>query len=326
MHKKLIISSSPHLRDDASTRRIMLDVCIALLPAALASVWFFGLRAALVIVLSVASAVFFEWFYCKAMKREIPVGDMSAVVTGLLLAYNLPSSVPLWVPVFGSAIAIVLVKQFYGGIGQNFMNPALAARAILAISFASIMTAWVVPQAGVFMQGMSADIADVASGATPLAAAAAGSADSYSLLDLFLGNIPGTLGETSKLALLIGAAYLFYRKVISWRIPVAFVGSVAVCYLLYTGFSIQTTLYQLLSGGLILGAFFMATDYASSPVTPVGQLIFGAGCGVLLFVFRALNPAMAEGCSFAILLMNVVAPLIERVTRPKTFGEVKGRA
>ena len=326
MHKKLIISSSPHLRDDASTRRIMQDVCIAMLPSALASVWFFGLRSALVILLSVISAVFFEWLYCKAMKREIPIGDFSAVVTGMLLAFNLPATVPFWVPIFGSAIAIVLVKQFYGGLGQNFMNPALAARAILAISFASIMTNFVVPQGGAWLQGLSAELIDVKSSATPLAAVAAGDAQAYSLLDLFLGNVPGTLGETSKLALLIGAAYLLWRRVISWRIPVAFIGTAAVCFLIYTGFDVYAVAYQLLSGGLILGAFFMATDYVSSPVTPWGQLIFGVGCGALIFVFRALNPAMAEGCSFAILLMNVAAPLIERVTRPKSFGEVKSRA
>ena len=326
MHKKLIISSSPHLRDDATTRQIMQDVCIAMLPSALASVWFFGLRSALVILLSVISAVVFEWLYCKVMKREIPIGDFSAVVTGMLLAFNLPATVPFWVPIFGSAIAIVLVKQFYGGLGQNFMNPALAARAILAISFASIMTNFVVPQGGAWLQGLSAELIDVKSSATPLAAVAAGDAQAYSLLDLFLGNVPGTLGETSKLALLIGAAYLLWRRVISWRIPVAFIGTAAVCFLIYTGFDVYAVAYQLLSGGLILGAFFMATDYVSSPVTPWGQLIFGVGCGALIFVFRALNPAMAEGCSFAILLMNVAAPLIERVTRPKSFGEVKSRA
>lgn len=326
MHKKLIISSSPHLRDDASTQRIMQDVCIAMLPSALASVWFFGLRSALVILLSVISAVVFEWLYCKVMKREIPIGDFSAVVTGMLLAFNLPATVPFWVPIFGSAIAIVLVKQFYGGLGQNFMNPALAARAILAISFASIMTNFVVPQGGAWLQGLSAELIDVKSSATPLAAVAAGDAQAYSLLDLFLGNVPGTLGETSKLALLIGAAYLLWRRVISWRIPVAFIGTAAVCFLIYTGFDVYAVAYQLLSGGLILGAFFMATDYVSSPVTPWGQLIFGVGCGALIFIFRALNPAMAEGCSFAILLMNVAAPLIERVTRPKSFGEVKSRA
>lgn len=325
MNKKLIISSSPHLRDQASTQRIMQDVCIAMLPAALASVWFFGLRSAIVILLSVAAAVAAEWIYCKAMKRPNPIGDFSAVVTGMLLAFNLPVTVPFWVPIFGSALAIILVKQFYGGIGQNFMNPALAARAILAISFASIMTNFVNPQAGVFMQGMSDALVDVKAGATPLAAVAAGES-SYSLLDLFMGNVPGTLGETSKLALLIGAVYLFCRRVITWQIPTAFIVSTAACYLVYTGFDVYATGYQLLSGGLILGAFFMATDYASSPVTQKGKIVFGVGCGVLLFVFRALNPSMAEGCSFAILLMNVATPLIERVTRPKSFGEVKSRA
>lgn len=327
MHK-LIISSSPHLRDDASTQRIMLDVCIAMLPSALASAWFFGLRSAIVILFSVISAVVFEWLCCKVMKRENPISDFSAVVTGMLLAFNLPSTVPLWVPVFGSALAIILVKQFYGGLGQNFMNPALAARAILSISFAVIMTNFVMPQGGAWLQGLglSETIIDVKAGATPLASAKAGELQAYSLMDLFLGNVPGTLGETSKLALLLGAAYLFYRRVITWRIPTAFIGTAAMCFLIYTGFDVYTTAYQLLSGGLILGVFFMATDYVSSPVTPLAQLIFGAGCGVLLFVFRTFNPSMTEGCSFAILMMNVAAPLIERMTHPKSFGEVKRRA
>ena len=302
-----------------------MDVCLALLPAGVASVCFFGLRAAIVILLSVASAVFFEWLYCKLAKRPVLIGDFSAVVTGLLLAYNLPASVPFWIPIFGSAIAIILVKQFYGGIGQNFMNPALAARAILMISFASIMNAWVSPQFGNFMQGLSAGAVDITSGATPLAAAAAGDMQTYSLLNLFIGNVPGTLGETSKLALLIGAAYLFVRRVINWRIPVTFIATLAALYFVTT-LDVYMVIYQLLSGSLIIGAFFMATDYSSSPVTATGQIVFGIGCGVLLYVFRALNPSFAEGCSFAILLMNVCSPFIERFTRPKFFGEVKGRA
>lgn len=324
MQKSFVLSSSPHLRDNATTQRVMLDVCLALVPAGIASMYFFGLRAGILILISVISSVVFEGLYCKLAKRENPIGDLSAVVTGLLLAYNLPANSPYWVPVLGSAIAIILVKQFYGGLGQNFMNPALAARAILAISFTSIMTAYTVPQAGVFMQGMGEAI-DTLATATPLAEIKKAGTWSYSMADLFFGNVPGTLGETSKLALLIGAAYLFIRRVINWRIPVAFIGSFALLQFLFSGFDANGTLIQLLSGGLVLGAFFMATDYASSPVTPVGQLIYGVGCGALLYVFRRFGGS-AEGCSFAILLMNVTAPLIERVTRPTFFGEVKKRA
>lgn len=328
MQKKYIVSSSPHLRDNGSTRRVMQDVCIALIPAGLAGVWFFGLRAAILIAVSVAAAVFSEWFYCRHAKREMPIGDFSAVVTGLLVAYNLPASAPWWLAAIGSAIAIVLVKQFFGGIGQNFMNPALAARAILLASWATLMTAWVAPHAGNWLAGMGAGAADAVSSATPLQA----EVGTYTLFDLFIGNCPGTLGETSKLALLIGAAYLFVRRVINWRIPVTFIGTALILFWIQTGtlYSAEagsaSALYQVMSGGLLLGALFMATDYSSSPVTPVGQLIFGVGCGVMLFVIRAFNSSMPEGCSYAILFMNVVSPLIERVTMPKSFGEVKSHA
>ncbi|WP_102411497.1 RnfABCDGE type electron transport complex subunit D [Beduinella massiliensis] len=327
MQKKYTVSSSPHLRDNVSTRRVMQDVCIALIPAGLAGVWFFGLRAAILIAVSVVSAVFSEWFYCKHAKRGNPIGDFSAVVTGLLVAYNLPASAPWWLAAIGSAIAIILVKQFFGGIGQNFMNPALAARAILLASWATLMTAWVAPQGGNWMAGMGGAV-DAVSSATPLQA----QAGTYSLFDLFIGNCPGTLGETSKLALLIGAAYLFARRVINWRIPVTFIGTALILFWIQTGTlysadaGTASALYQVMSGGLMLGALFMATDYSSSPVTPWGQIIFGVGCGVMLFVIRAFNSSMPEGCSYAILFMNVVAPLIERVTSPKSFGEVKSHA
>ena len=294
---KYVISSSPHLRDNVSTTSIMRDVCIALLPAAVAGVLFFGYRSAIILALSVAAAVLSEWLYCKAAHCRNTIGDFSAVVTGMLLAMNLPSTVPYWMPVIGSVIAILLCKMIFGGIGQNFINPALAARAILALSWASLMNTC----------------------ATPIGAAAG----TYTLGQLFLGNIPGTIGETCKLALLIGAAYLFYKKVITWHIPAAFIGTFAVCYLLKTGFDVNATLAQLLSGGLILGAFFMATDYSSSPATAKGKIVFGIGCGLLLFIFRACKKTPAEWCSYAILLMNVCSPLIERVTGNKSFGEVK---
>mgnify|MGYP002728951823 CR=1 FL=1 len=310
---KYVISSSPHLRDNVSTTSIMRDVCIALLPAAVAGVLFFGYRSAIILALSVAAAVLSEWLYCKAAHCCNTIGDFSAVVTGMLLAMNLPSTVPYWMPVIGSVIAILLCKMIFGGIGQNFINPALAARAILALSWASLMNTFATPAFG-NLAGV-----DAVASATPIGAAAG----TYTLGQLFLGNIPGTIGETCKLALLIGAAYLFYKKVITWHIPAAFIGTFAVCYLLKTGFDVNATLAQLLSGGLILGAFFMATDYSSSPATAKGKIVFGIGCGLLLFIFRACKKTPAEWCSYAILLMNVCSPLIERVTGNKSFGEVK---
>ena len=311
---KYVISSSPHLRDHVSTRSIMQDVCIAMLPACAAGVLFYGYKSAVILALSVAAAVLSEWLYCKAAHTKNTIGDFSAVVTGMLLAMNLPSTVPFWMPVIGSVIAILLVKMIFGGIGQNFMNPALAARAILALSWASVMNSFAAPAFG-NLAGV-----DTIASATPISGAANGG---FTLMQLFLGNIPGTIGETCKLALLAGGAYLLYKKVITWHIPAAFIGTFAVCYLIATGFDVNVTLYQLLSGGLILGAFFMATDYSSSPATPMGKLLFGFGCGLLLFIFRFVKNTPAEWCSFAILLMNVVSPLIERVTNVKSFGEVK---
>lgn len=329
MQRKMIASPWPHLRDHASTRRIMLDVVIALLPAGLAGVWFFGLAALRLILLSVGTAVISEYLYTWFNRKPVTVGDGSAVITGLLLAYNLPSTAPWWMAVIGSAFAIIVVKQFFGGLGQNFMNPALAARAVLSVSWGAAMTSgFLMPQAGAIF-GFGAEAVDVVATATPLAMSAT---QTYSLSQLFLGNVPGCLGETSKLAILIGAAYLFIRRVINWRIPVMMIGTCAVLFLISTGkvFStepgVDSMLYQLLSGGLMLGAFFMATDYASSPVTPMGQILFGFGCGLLLFVFRTFNDNLPESCSYAILLMNVAAPLLEKATRPRAFGEVKQRA
>ena len=314
---KYVISSSPHLRDNVTTARIMQDVCIALLPAAAAGVLFFGYRAAVILVLSVAAAVLSEWFYCKASHTRNTIGDYSAVVTGMLLAMNLSPSVPYWMPVVGSVIAILLCKMIFGGIGQNFINPALAARAILALSWASMMNTFAQPAFG-NLAGV-----DAVASATPISSAASGE---FTLMQLFLGNIPGTIGETCKLALLVGAAYLLWRKVITWHIPAAFIATFAVCVLIWSGFDVNVVMYQLLSGGLIIGAFFMATDYSSSPATKSGKIIFGFGCGLLLFIFRCCKNTPAEWCSFAILLMNVVSPLIERVTGVKSFGEGKKNA
>ena len=238
------------------------------------------------------------------------MGDWSAVVTGLLLAYNLPANAPVWIAVVGAIIAIILVKQMFGGIGSNFMNPALAARAILFVSWSSLMTSYPATR---FMT-------DVTSSATPLNLLGKGTVEGVNLMDLFLGNVPGVLGETCKLALLLGGVYLILRGIVDWKIPVTFIATVFVCYLVKDG--AEMALYQILSGGLFLGAFFMATDYATSPVTNVGRVIMGVGCGLFLFVIRAYA-SYPEGCSFAILLMNVATPLIDKYTMPKAFGEVK---
>lgn len=323
MQRKLVVSSSPHLRNEnVSTRRLMTDVVIAMLPTAIASVWFFGGSALMLMVVAVLSAVAAEWFYQKHSKQKVTVSDMSAVVTGLLLAFNLPASAPWWLAMVGSVIAIILVKQIFGGIGNNFVNPALAARTILMLSWTALMAANVLPHAG---QWLAPAATDAVASATPLGESPA----SYTLWQLFAGDIPGMLGETCKLTLLLGGVYLIVRRVIDWRIPVSFLVTAFVLFLIQTGVvyspesGTQNVLYQLLSGGLILGAFFMATDYVTSPITPVGRIIMGVGCATILFVIRVFNPSYPEGCSFAILLMNVVTPLIDKLTVPKFFGERK---
>ena len=313
MQKNLAVSSSPHLRDHVSTRRIMQEVCLALAPAGIAGIILFGSQAAVLIAASVISAVLAEYFYQKLTHQKVTVGDWSAVVTGLLLAYNLPANAPVWLAVVGAVIAIVLVKQIFGGIGSNFMNPALAARAILFVSWATQMTTY--PATRFMLDGVST--------ATPLNSLGTGSVAGVNLMDLFLGNIPGVLGETCKLALLLGGVYLILRRIVDWKIPVTFIATVFVCYLIKDG--AEMALYQILSGGLFLGAFFMATDYATSPVTNPGRVIMGIGCGIFLFVIRAYA-SYPEGCSFAILLVNVATPLIDKYTMPKPFGEVKQHA
>ena len=291
----------------------MQEVCLALAPAGIAGIILFGSQAAVLIAASVISAVLAEYFYQKLTHQKVTVGDWSAVVTGLLLAYNLPANAPVWLAVVGAVIAIVLVKQIFGGIGSNFMNPALAARAILFVSWATQMTTY--PATRFMLDGVST--------ATPLNSLGTGSVAGVNLMDLFLGNIPGVLGETCKLALLLGGVYLILRRIVDWKIPVTFIATVFVCYLIKDG--AEMVLYQILSGGLFLGAFFMATDYATSPVTNPGRVIMGIGCGIFLFVIRAYA-SYPEGCSFAILLMNVATPLIDKYTMPKPFGEVKQHA
>ncbi|MBR6029032.1 MAG: RnfABCDGE type electron transport complex subunit D [Clostridia bacterium] len=311
MQKNLIITTSPHLRDRATTASIMRDVCIALAPAGIAGIVFFGARAAVLIALSVITCVLAEFLYQKLTGQKVTVGDWSAVVTGLLLAYNMPTTVPWWMAVVGGVIAILLVKQLFGGIGSNFMNPALTARAVLFVSWGGVMGAYPITR---FME-------DTASGATPLALLAAKeTVGDVQLWDLFIGNCAGVIGETCKAALLLGGIYLLVRKVIDWRIPCGMIGIVFICYLIYGGFNLA--LKEILSGALMLGAIFMATDYATSPQTNLGRIIMGVGCGLIVFVIRAFAN-YPEGTSFAILFMNVMTPLIDRYTVPKYFGEVK---
>lgn len=310
MQKNLAVSSSPHLRSGASTRRIMQEVCLALAPAGIAGIVLFGAHAAALIAASVITCVLSEFIYQKLAKEKTTIGDWSAVVTGLLLAYNLPANAPIWLAVVGGVIAIVLVKQMFGGIGSNFMNPALTARAILFVSWSSLMSSY--PQ--------TTFAVDATSSATPLALMGAGSVTDVNLWNLMIGNCSGVLGETCKLAIIAGGVYMLIRRIIDWRIPVTFIGTVFLCYLLKDG--AEMAVYQIFAGGLMLGAFFMATDYATSPVTGIGKLIMGVGCGILLFVIRAYA-SYPEGCSFAILFMNVVTPLIDKFTAPKPFGEVK---
>lgn len=318
----LRVSSSPHLHSPVTTPRLMRDVLIALLPALIASVVLFGPRALLLTAVCVAACVLAEYLSRKVMKRDNTIGDLSAAVTGLLLAFNLPASLPLWMAVIGCVVAIVVVKQCFGGLGQNFVNPAIAGRIVLMVSFPTQMTTWPAPFAY-----LSADRA--ATTATPLASLPAmlesGAADPAalpSLTDMLLGNRGGCLGEVCALALLLGGVYLIARRVISPIIPLCYIGTVALCMLPATGFDLTLTAYELLSGGLILGAFFMATDYVTSPITSKGKVIFAIGCGLITTVIR-LFASLPEGVSFSIMLMNILVPHIERLTAPKPFGTPK---
>ena len=308
MQKNLTVTSSPHLRSSRSTRSIMQEVCLALTPAGIAGIVLFGWNALAIMVTSVLSCVVSEYVFQRISHQKILTGDWSAVVTGLLLAYNIPANAPLWIPLIGGIIAIVLVKQCFGGLGGNFMNPALTARAVLFVSWAGIMSNYPLTR---FMT-------DAATTATPLVLIQQGEKINY--LDLLLGNCGGVLGETCKIAIILGGIYLIIRGIVDWRIPVCFIGSAFLCYLIQDGFEIA--LMQILSGGLLLGAFFMATDYVTCPMSGLGRIIMGIGCGALLFVIRSYA-IYVEGCSFAILFMNVMTPLIDRFTAGKLFGEVK---
>lgn len=310
-----ILSSSPHTHARNSVSRIMLDVIIALLPTTAMGIWFFGMKAVWVIATCISTCVLTEALCRLAMKRENTIGDFSAVLTGLLLALNLPSGIPLWMAVVGSVFAIAVAKQVFGGLGMNPFNPALAARAFMLISFTGAMTTWVMP----LSHGASSTV-DAVTTATPLVDLRWGDPTQIpSVFDLLIGNMPGCIGEVSTLALLLGTAYLLWRRVITWQIPVAFLGTVFV-YSWVSGLS--PAYVQLLTGGVVLGACFMATDYVTSPTTVRGKLIFGVGCGLLCMLIRRFG-AYPEGCSFAILVMNALCPLINRWTQPKAFGTRK---
>lgn len=312
MSKLLNLSSNPHIRDNVTTAEIMRDVFIALIPTTLYGIIQWGFNAALVCILTVAVAVLSELVYEKCMKLPITIKDWSAAVTGLILALNCPPNIPAWIPCLGAVFAIIIVKQLYGGLGKNFMNPALAARCFLLISFAGKMTSFT---------GVGAD---ALSGATPLAFMKT-NPDAIAKIDLgaaFLGRIPGTIGEVSKLCVLIGAAYLLIRKVISPKIPLIYIGTVAVFTLLFGGhgFDLYYLACELCAGGLIFGAFFMATDYVTSPITPLGQIIFAVMLGILTGLFRLFGGS-AEGVSYAIIICNILVPMINVHTVPKAFGK-----
>lgn len=325
----LVVSSSPHAHSGASVERLMLDVLIALAPAFLAALWLFRLDAARLTAVCVASCLLTEWLCRKAMRRDNTLSDLSATVTGVLLAFNLPPALPSWMAVAGSVFAVGIAKQVYGGIGYNPFNPALAGRAFMLISFTGAMTTW---SSSPWIQKVTADATTTA---TPLGLAKESLKAGHALPafppsllgDFFLGNMNGCIGETSALALLLGAAYLLARKVITWHIPAAYLLTVAIYAALLHAASPDTAvppLFHLLSGGLILGAFFMATDLVTTPVTRTGMLLFGAGCGVITMLIRTVKTgAYPEGVSFAILIMNAFTPLINRATRHRVFGTPK---
>ncbi len=313
---KPTVTASPHSKSPVTSKGLMRDVIIALVPALAASVWIFGPRALAVTVISVISCVLFEYFTRKLLKRSNTIGDLSAVVTGLLLAFNLPSEIRLWLVPIGAFVAIVVVKQFFGGIGQNFVNPALMGRIVLMVSFAGDMSKWVAPYNW-------AEKVDGVSTATPLFIMQNATGEKLpSLLDMFLGLRGGCLGETCALALIIGGLYLIVRKVISPVIPLSFIGSVTVIMLIAGKGDGEFLLYNLLGGGLLIGAIFMATDYATCPLTFKGKIIYGIGCGLVASVIRLFG-TYSEGVSFAIILMNILVPHIDNLTKLKPFGYIK---
>lgn len=306
---KLKIEPSPHIKSAVSTQKIMLCVILALVPALAASVVIFGLRALLMTVICCASCVIFEWLFEIITKRKNTISDLSAIVTGMLLAFNLPVTLPFYMAVIGCFVAIVIIKQFFGGLGQNFANPAITARIVLMLSFTSYMTSWAAP----FYYQNSGEIITTS---TPLV-----SESTPDLLSLLLGTTGGCIGETCALAIIIGGIFLVVTKVISPATPLCFIGTVFLLSFIATG-DITLATAEILSGGLMLGAIFMATDYVTTPITTKGRIIFGVGCGLVTMLIRSFG-TMPEGVSYSILLMNILSPLIDRFTVPKAFGAVK---
>ena len=315
-YSNLVVSSAPHIVSPVDTTKIMLMVMLALLPSLLVSVYVFGFRVITLTAVTMASAVFFEWAWNKLMKQTQTVTDLSAALTGMLLAMNFPSGLPYWIAVLGSLIAIIVVKQLFGGIGKNIVNPAITARVVLFISFATEMTTWTVPKMA----------ADVTSTATPLGVLGEGGAELPSNMSLFLGFVGGSMGEVSAIALLFGGLFLIWKKVISPIIPACFIGTVfvfaAVYYGVTGGNAIEMAIFHVLAGGVMLGAFFMATDYVTSPLLPTGKIIFGIGCGLITMVIRLFG-SYPEGVSFSILLMNCLTPLINDFCQKRMYGGAK---
>ena len=321
---ELTISSSPHAHSPVTTQTIMRDVLIALIPAMLGSIYFFGFRSLLVTLVSAAACVFFEWGFCKIRKLHCKTYDLSAVVTGVLLAFVCPVTIPYWTIILGDFFAIVLVKMLFGGLGKNIVNPALAGRAFL-FSWPVLMSNWV--KVGFDNAAGLLSTADAVTAATPMSAMHQGALPEESILDMFLGNIGGCIGETSALLLIIGFVYLLYRKVITARIPLAYIGTVAILAFLFpqSNDRIAWMAAQVFGGGLMLGAIFMATDYVTSPLTKLGQIVYGIGCGVITILIRYFG-GYSEGVTYAILCMNACAVLLDKIGRPVKFGAPKKEA
>ena len=324
MENKLIVSSSPHIRSNEDTSYIMKQVTIALLPAAVAGIYFFRLSALSAMFFCILGTVGSEFLFQKLLKKESSIGDYSAVVTGLLLAFNVPAALPWWMCLLGGAFAIIVVKLLFGGIGNNFLNPALASRAFLLASFPVAMTAWTAPGA---TNWIGKNI-DAVSSATPLSFLKQGAdgvsalaQNNISLTDMIVGNIGGSLGETSAILLILGGVYLMYKGIINYVIPVAYIVTVFILTFLFSGFDLTFAIYQLFAGGLMLGAFFMLTDYTTSPMTKKAQIIYAVVAGVLTAVIRMYG-GYPEGVSYSILLVNVLTPLLDKYVKNRVFGEV----
>ena len=316
-YSNLVVSSAPHLVTSMDTTKIMLMVLIGLAPSFLVSIYVFGMRVIALTVVCVVASMFFEWAWNKLMHKKQTVGDLSAAVTGTLIAFNVPAGLPYWIAIVGCFVAIIVVKQLFGGMGKNVVNPAITARIVLFISFATEMTTWPLPRMA----------ADATSTATPLGILAEGGAELPSNMQMFLGFIGGSMGEVSAIALLIGGLFLIWKKIISPIIPCCFIGTVFVFALIYyaatgNGDSLQMAVFHVLAGGVMLGAFFMATDYVTSPLLPMGKVIFGIGCGLLTMIIR-LWGQYPEGVSFSILIMNCLTPLIENFCQKRLYGGAK---